>query len=94
MTNKIEITLKALLKHFDTRESIEPGKITNGVLCPLLRKVYKSKPCFWACDRLWQANWAFSDFETPCKAVVKNLMKNTILAEIVEKGKSVPFCPY
>ena len=33
-------------------------------------------------------------FETCNKPILANLLTHKILAEHVEKGKSIPFCPY
>ena len=77
--------IEGLLNHFESKNTINVGKIAVGDLSILA--LYMAAQYFKIEDE-------FNNLVPSAKPLVTILMKNKKLSSQVEKGRSVPFCPY
>ena len=77
--------IELLLKHLETKKSLNDGKISVGDLTILA--------LFMAAQYFKMEN-DFNAIVPSAVPIVNNLTKNKKLAAQVENGKAVPFCPY
>merc|ERR1712131_139803 len=74
-----------VLKHLGAKDSLLPGKITIGDLTIL---------ALFMASQYFEIEDVFKTLMPSAQPIFENLMKNPFLANQVEKGKAVPFCPY